>query len=145
MSLRDGVPRPAAKSLRRDTERAVELARHVLEGDERRKFDERILVEMPPEAGEQRIIDLAVRQRHRLGVVEGDALPLLEQRTVAPGGEGVDLLRRHASPFENEGIEIDAERAVIELRDTDRQQRPERRCEGRSLAVERAIKQGDAE
>src|SRR3972149_10818178 len=68
-----------AKALRRDAERGVELARHVLIRDQRGEIDDRVVAEMLPQPGNQRGIAVPVAVRHRLGIMQCRFFAFVEQ------------------------------------------------------------------
>jgi len=76
--LRRNAGSAAAESLRWNAERGVELARKVLKRDEGGQLDDGVLVEMPFQPGHKRLVRLAARAGHRLGVGERRFLPLTE-------------------------------------------------------------------
>src|SRR5215213_11752327 len=62
---------PFPQSLRGDTQGAVELARRVLPGDRRRKFDHRVLAKVAMHLLEEVVVDVAVREGDSVGVLWG--------------------------------------------------------------------------
>jgi hypothetical protein len=56
--------------LRRNAQRAVELAGRVLPGDDLGQLDDRIVVENGTNLREQRVVDVAVGERDRVGVAQ---------------------------------------------------------------------------
>jgi hypothetical protein len=96
------LPRPGsrarlAEALRRDIQRRVELARHVLKRDQGRQLDERVVIEVLLAARHQLVGDRQVRPRDRLGVVERDALALAEQSAATPAPERPQLVLANAA------------------------------------------------
>src|SRR2546429_336492 len=66
------------ESLRRHVQRAVELARHVLEGDQTGQLDERVVAEPLLQPLHQLIGHPALRASHGFRIIESGALALIE-------------------------------------------------------------------
>jgi hypothetical protein len=79
------------EALRWDAERAVEFARRVFPGDDFGEFDDFVVVEDAADAGEEVVVDVAVREGDGIGVRERDALPLVEEFALAVSVEREQL------------------------------------------------------
>src|SRR5258705_11506515 len=84
--------------LRWDAERPVEARGRVLPRDDHRQLRDGVLVVVPLQAREQLVIDIAVRVRDRVGVLERHLLGVAEERALRVVIERLDLLCRDAEP-----------------------------------------------
>ena len=109
-----------AEPLRRYAQRAVELAGHVLDSDERGELDDPIIIEVVLHPLNEILLDLPAAECHRIGVFEGGPLPLVEEIAAPPICERCDFVDGDASLQERGGIENDTEAAAIKLRYSDR-------------------------
>jgi hypothetical protein len=96
--------RPFAEALGGNPKRAVELAGHVLKGNEDRQFDNSVIVEMVSKALDHVVLNALVGPGHGLGIIENGLLTLIEQVTRPPKGKRMELLQTH-TPLE-QGAEL---------------------------------------
>jgi hypothetical protein len=108
--------RHPTEALRRHGEGGIELARHLLERDQRAQLDDGV-VEVPLQSYHELVARPHVRERHRLRVLERHPLALVAQRAAVPVLERPQLDLGYAEFQERRGIDVDAEAAVVELRD----------------------------
>ena len=114
--------RQATESLRRDSERGIEFAGKVLEGNEGRQFHNAVITKVLAQTLDVFVIDLLIRPSYGLCVVEGRMLSAVKEGAVAPTIQVFDLFRAGAALEQRSRIEIDAESAPVELGDTNSDQ-----------------------
>jgi hypothetical protein len=71
---------PPPQALRGNPQGPIKLTRRILPGDNRRKLDQRVVVEEPPHPREQLIAHIPVREGDDIGVLECNPLLLIVER-----------------------------------------------------------------
>jgi len=99
----------------RNAKHCVELARQVLEGDQSRQFDDRVIAKMSAQGGDMYLAGPLPRQRHCLGICERGAFMLVEKTAIAPGPQRRDLLKAGVALKQSRRVEIDAKGAIVDL------------------------------
>src|SRR5438552_10532087 len=112
--------------LRWDAERPVEARGGVLPRDDHRQLRDGVVVVVPLHAREQLVVDIAARDRDRVGVFERYLLRVAEERALRVVVERLDLLRRDAEPAAHGSIHVLSELAAVPPGDSTVEQRPER-------------------
>ena len=113
-----GLPSSAfPEFLRRDAQRAVELAGSVLPGDDLRQLYQGIVVVIAAQSLEQLICDLAPGDRHRVGVCERRALLFIVERAQGILGERFDLLVREPKLAAHGSVDVLSKLAAVKGRD----------------------------
>jgi hypothetical protein len=108
-------------------------------GGPRRELDDGVVVPTPLQARAQVLVYLV--EGGRFGVFEGEALIRREQVAAAPFRKTRYLRLGHAALRERRGIDVDAEGALVDLRNPHHDERPQRRRQRRGPALERAVKE----
>jgi hypothetical protein len=98
-----------AKAPRRNRQRGVELARQVLERDQRRQLDHGLLVEVRAQPCAARVAHPLARIGRRLGIGERRRLALGKERGGLESFERGELLGRYLALERRRRVEIDAE------------------------------------
>lgn len=121
--------RTPPQPLRRHPQRPVELAGGVFPGDGGGQLDDRIVVVVGAEAGEESVVDVAVAEGDGVGVGEGGALGLVVERARRVVGEGIDFLVRNTQLAADGSVEVLSELAPVVRRDATIDDRDEFRVE----------------
>jgi hypothetical protein len=106
--------RPPTEALGGQVECGIEFRREILVGDQCGEFDDCVVAPALLQANAQVVVYLA--ERGRLGVFEGDALVRREEIGSAPFRQTCDLFLRYAALRQRGRIDVDAEGAVVDLR-----------------------------
>jgi hypothetical protein len=107
---------PIPQVLTRHSQRSIELARGVLPGDRRREFDEFIIAELFAETFEQLIPDVAIAERHRVGVFQREPLAITEQIAPFPVFDRFEFGVVVSQLAADRSLQIGSELAAIEQR-----------------------------
>jgi hypothetical protein len=138
-------PGRRAKPLWWNIKRAVELAGHILEGDQAGQFDDRFFVEVRFEPRKRFIVNLTAGERHGFCEFEGRAFFFAEKGVVALCIQCLDLFLRHAPLEQCRRVNIDTKRTMINLRYPDGHQRSQGGIKRRSLSVDHPIENRQSE
>ena len=103
------------KTLSRDAERAVELARHILERDEAGQFHDGIIGEIGSKPFHQLIVNPQIGTRHGFSVFEKCFLSRVEQEALLPSLQSADFFDAYAALDQRGRIQIHTKGAGVDL------------------------------